>query len=450
LVFAFSSCKKYVDAGSPANQLTEDKVFVDSATTLSSVLSLYTYYTTANIINLNQYGSMSADDGYYFNNSSYDLFRTNTLAAGNYTSAIYNALYQTINLANYNLEGLTATTSLTTNFKTQLLGECEFWRAYCYFNLLNYFGAVPLVINTNALTNAKLPRTDTAKVYDQIVADLLDAKIRLTATYGSYTITEKARINKYVVSAFLARVYLYRGNWTAAEAEATSVIGSGLFNLETNFANVFLKTSNETIWQDAAPYYNGNTGVTVIGVTQMGVNWIPSGTVPLFILYDTLASSFETGDKRQTNWTQPITYNSKTYYYPYKYKNRNTSVTGNEYNVMFRLAEQYLIRSEARARQGNISGAQDDINAIRTRAGLANTPATTPADLLTVLEHERWVELFTEMSDRWFNLKRTGRTDAVFSAETEKKSTWKSYQALYPIPQPEIIANPNMTQNPQY
>ena len=114
---------------------------------------------------------------------------------------------------------------------------------------------------------------------------------------------------------------------------------------------------------------------------------------------------------------------------------------------MFRLAEQYLIRSEARAQQNNLSGAASDLNTIRARAGLGVTPAATQADLLLAIEKERWVELFTEMSDRWFNLKRTGRIDAVLSLT---KPQWQSFQALYPIPTTEITANPKLLQNPGY
>jgi hypothetical protein len=84
---------------------------------------------------------------------------------------------------------------------------------------------------------------------------------------------------------------------------------------------------------------------------------------------------------------------------------------------------------------------------VRNRAGLGNTAASSLVTMVTALEHERWVELFTEMSDRWFNLKRTGRADAVFGVETEKKSTWQSFQVLYPIPQTELTVNPNLLPN---
>jgi hypothetical protein len=114
---------------------------------------------------------------------------------------------------------------------------------------------------------------------------------------------------------------------------------------------------------------------------------------------------------------------------------------------MIRLSEMYLIRAEARAQQNNLSGAQDDLNMVRNRAGLANTTASTQAALLAALEHERWVELFTEFSDRWFNLKRMNRATAVLSLI---KPSWKPFQQLYPIPQQDRNANPNLADNPGY
>ena len=118
---------------------------------------------------------------------------------------------------------------------------------------------------------------------------------------------------------------------------------------------------------------------------------------------------------------------------------------------MFRLAEQYLIRAEARAQQNNISGAQADLNAIRTRAGLANVTATTQTGLVTAIYHERQIELFTEFGHRWFDLKRTGQLDAVMGiAAPQKGGTWASYKALIPIPASEISINPHLTQNPGY
>jgi hypothetical protein len=437
-ILSVSSCKKFVDNGAPINALTEDKAFVDSATATSVVLALYSNASNQSpasntpMFNIAKLASMSADEGYYLLDNSYDTYKNNTLSTPPSGDLIWFNVYSLIGKANSALKDLpTATISQTT--KNRLIGETKFWRAYCYFYLVNFYGDVPLVTTTDALQTALYPRTPTAQVYKQIVADLLDAEGLLTTTYPSI---ERARVNQSAVSAFLARVYFYQQNWAAAEQEATKVISSGIYSLEPNTNNVFLKTSNETIWQIA------NT----TGVTSMGSSYIPASTSPTFVLYNVLAQTFEAGDLRKANWTKSISYLGTTYLYPYKYKIR-TGTTGNEYPIMLRLSEQYLIRSEARVQQNNILGAQADLNIVRARAGLAPTIAATQASILAALEHERWVELFTEWGDRWFNLKRTGHATAVLSPI---KPAYQPFQQLYPLTTNDLVANKNLVQNPGY
>jgi starch-binding outer membrane protein, SusD/RagB family len=121
-----------------------------------------------------------------------------------------------------------------------------------------------------------------------------------------------------------------------------------------------------------------------------------------------------------------------------------------EYSTLLRLAEQYLIRSEARAQQNNIAGAQQDINVIRARAGLTATTANDKASLLMAIEQERKVELFTEHGHRWLDLKRTGRAEVILAPI--KGSNWQPTDVLYPIPQYQILNDPamNNAQNPGY
>ena len=145
-------------------------------------------------------------------------------------------------------------------------------------------------------------------------------------------------------------------------------------------------------------------------------------------------------------------YNGTTFYYPYKYK-KGDDYSSNpppptEYYIVFRLAEQYLIRAEARAQQGNIGGGQADINLIRNRSGLANTIASDKGNLLSAVEHERQIELFAEWGHRWLDLKRTNRADQVLGAI--KGASWQSTDKVYPIPQSQIQLNPFLTQNPGY
>ncbi|MGZ3910310.1 MAG: RagB/SusD family nutrient uptake outer membrane protein, partial [Flavisolibacter sp.] len=110
--------------------------------------------------------------------------------------------------------------------------------------------------------------------------------------------------------------------------------------------------------------------------------------------------------------------------------------------AVLRLAEMYLIRAEARAHQNNIQGGLDDLNVIRNRANAPLVSAATAADLLLAIENENRVEFAFE-PHRWFDLIRTGRAAAVLGVTDARKY-------VFPIPTTEIVANPNLTQNPGY
>jgi hypothetical protein len=141
-------------------------------------------------------------------------------------------------------------------------------------------------------------------------------------------------------------------------------------------------------------------------------------------------------------------YAGTTYYFPYKYKIRTGYTPLNEYYTVLRLAEQYLIRAEARVYINDFAGAKADINTIRTRAGLSNTSASDKASLLLAIEQERRIELFVEWGHRWLDLKRTGRASAILAPL--KGADWQSTDILWPIPQSQINTNPSLIQNPGY
>ena len=150
---------------------------------------------------------------------------------------------------------------------------------------------------------------------------------------------------------------------------------------------------------------------------------------------------------RKLAWVQSENFSGQTIYYPYKYKiNSGPPIT--EFYVVLRLAEQYLIRAESRANVDDIEGAQNDLNAIRNRAGLSNTTAIDKTSLLKAIEHERQIELFAEWGNRWFDLKRTGRANTVLGSL--KPSTWQATDTLWPIPNSQILLNPSLKQNAGY
>ncbi|MDB5000226.1 MAG: SusD-like starch-binding protein associating with outer rane, partial [Mucilaginibacter sp.] len=120
---------------------------------------------------------------------------------------------------------------------------------------------------------------------------------------------------------------------------------------------------------------------------------------------------------------------------------------GTDPAYVIRISELYLIRSEARAQQGNLIGAnsaQSDLNAVRARAGVAASTAATLPEILLALEKERQVE-FPFEADRWFNLVRTDRAQTVLSLSDK-------HLYLFPIPYNETLVDPQLSgnRNPGY
>jgi hypothetical protein len=343
--------------------------------------------------------------------------------------------------------------------KKILLGEAKFVRAYIYFYLVNYFGDVPLVLTTDLKTNANISRSTKADVYARIVSDLSEAQADLSPDFLSTDLstvtTERVRPNKAAATALLARVYLYNQQWQKAEEEASEVINDSRYQLLPDLNGVFLKNSPEAIWQMQPQFVDDGNSNTPDGRTLIPY----PGDVPQRVISSFLLNTFEANDLRRADWTTTVSSGGADYPISFKYKIGNT--TGGtqdqqEYIMVLRLAEQYLIRAEARAQQGKLlgaDGAASDLNAIRNRAGLPNTAAAAQGDLLDAISRERRVELFIEGAHRWFDLKRTGKIDAVMGVVTPLKGgTWSPYKALLPIPAQEFKNNPALRghQNPGY
>ena len=447
MIAGLSSCKKFVQTDLPKTQLTAENVFTSDALVNGALNGIYSNmessdsYAGGDIASLTYLGGESSDD--FLSTSTDDPYYTNNILPDDYNvSVFWSYPFQDIYRANAILEGLATAKGVSAAMLQQAEGEAKFVRAFSYFYLVNMFGDVPLTTVTDYKQNAVLVRTPRADVYKQIVADLLDAQSLLGTTYASGN-GERVRPNKWVATALLARVYLYTGDWTDAETQATTVISNSLYKLSP-IAGAFLKNSTETIW--AFGRTSGNTNEAWIFSAS------PGASPFLLSLQPSSVARFDPADQRLANWiltTQD--YTGTTYYYPYKYKNQSlTPVT--EYSIVLRLGEQYLIRAEARAQQGLLTGAgsaASDIDSIRARAGLPGTIATTKNDMLLAIENERYFELFSEWAHRWFDLKRTGRATALLSP---LKPGWQSFKELYPIPQSQIDNDPAMTgqQNPGY
>lgn len=436
VLISLCGCQKLVEVDFPKNNISAGTIFNDQAGTNAALAGMYgNIYTTTISYGyaISLVSGIQADELSHTSNS-WEQYKNNNLVS-NESNVVdtwgvsYSGIYQ----ANSIIEGVTAS-NLTTAYKNQAIGEALFIRAFCHFYLVNLFGDVPLITSTSILENSTKPRTPSAQVYNQIVADLERAELLLPATYPGAT---RIRANKYAAAALLARAYLYQKNYAKAEEKASEVIAvSGIgktYDLPQDLTTVFLTTSLETIFSFDASLY---------GSTNVGSQTVPNlNVLPNYVLLPGLFSAFETGDKRKTSWVGV----SAGQNYPLKYRTKTKLTLEND--VVLRLSEQYLIRAEARALQSNYSGAQEDINVVRARAGLGNITLNATNAMSAILQ-ERRVELFSEWGHRWLDLKRTGTADAVMGAL--KPTFWQPEDALYPIPSIEISKNYTLKQNPGY
>jgi hypothetical protein len=451
LIMLFTSCEEWVTVPAPDTDIMREDVFQDDATALSALTHIYGQLApSASFAN----GSLVIHLGVYTDEltsytpptSATDIvpFYFNTVVPANdLVSSIWRTCYSIIYSANLFMEGLAAAGNVSAPLKKQLQGEALFLRAFCHFYLVNLYGDVPLITTSDYRANAKASRTPEAQVYAGIIADLVEAKELLSDSYPS---AGRVRANRGAATALLARAYLHAGEFANAEAQAAELIAkTDQYELQEEDLNaVFLKTSKEAIWQ-LLPDGIASTNTYTYEASVFILLAPPTRAA----LRNELLNAFEEDDQRKTSWINSFTSSSglSTWHYPFKYKQNHMNPTGAENIMVLRLAEQYLIRAEARTHQDKLTEAQADINTIRSRAGLENTTASTEEELLLAIEHERRVEFFAEFGHRFLDLKRMDRLDAVMPAV---KANWSSFNALLPLPQSEILINRNLEQNPGY
>lgn len=442
-----SSCEDFVTIDPPVTEVVSETVYTSDATAIAAIRGIYIEmanngFASGDILSITNLVELSSDNSVDFSGVSDRVaFNSNSLVAENaFISNLWNQAYTIIYYANSVLEGLENSNNITLSTQSQLEGEAKFVRAFCHFYLVNMFGDIPVVGSTDFTENNVISRDQISDVYQQIMADLEEAQNLLASDY-SFSGGERVQPNKFAATALLSRVNLYNEDWLDAEVEASKIIdNSSLYGLEDDLANPFLANSSEAIWQlqPVRPGRNTHEAEAFINVDDPNFQ----------ALSQELINSFEPDDKRRSNWIDSIIVDGITYFHPFKYKINLQNQPLTEYSMVFRLAEQLLIRAEARTHQNNIVGAQADLNIIRNRAGLPNTTANDQPSLLLAIERERQVELFTEWGHRWFDLKRTRRAEAVLSPLVLKD--WQSTDLLFPIPRTELDINSRLTQNDGY
>lgn len=392
---------------------------------------------------------------------------TNT-AINSISSTTWNAHYQGIQAANLVIEKIEAVT-MDASLKARYSGEAKFLRALMYFNLVRIYGDVPLVtkVINNPQEGYEYGREPIAKVYAQIVADLVDAGASLPY---EFTGADKGRATKGAAMALLGKVYLTQKEYTLAAQKLKQVIDDAQltkYQLLPTYAGVFgvtTENNRESIFEvqfkkgsngEGSPFTNqfapigSGTAVVSIG-NPLGQNIPTAG----------MNNAYEPNDGRKdismkTSYVlagKPVVHN-----YVVKYTGTPAAKLDSDNNwIVLRYADVILMYAEVLNEQGFVPDgpAFTLLNQIRTRAGLPVKTSTdsnpalqiaTQDEFRLAIEKERRVELAFE-GHRWFDLVRTDRALTILAGEG-----MQSYQNLFPIPQSQIDINPGLiTQNPGY
>ena len=450
VLFGLQSCEEFVDIDSPNFQMVTEDVYSKEKTTIAAVQGIYNQLYVANFstYGVSLLGAMSGDillarTDTYLPFDRHELFSINTTDAG-FNQNIWSSAYNMIYMVNRALEGL-ANANISDDLRQNLRGQILLIRAFTYFYLTNLYGDVPLLLTSDYNTNAIAPRNPTKEVWLQIESDLDEAAILLDKQ-TQYKDGERYYVNRGVVEAFRARVYLYREDWSNAEIFSSKVIDrTDVYGLETNPEYVFRANSKEAIWQIAPDGVNNfvpreaNHFVLLVNGTTITGNTT---------IADDFMNSIDPLDKRRL-WVGEANTETEHAYFTKKYWFDNDGEI-QQYSTAMRLAEQYLIRAEARAMQNKLAVAISDLDHIRARAGIDliadSNPTIGQHALLDTIMTARKRELFAEWGHRWLDLKRTGKVNTVFS----NNPSWQNTDALYPIPGEERLKNPFLTQNDGY
>ncbi len=353
-------------------------------------------------------------------------------------SGLWASIYNTVYIANFILERLPDLGGVPTSLKNEVLATARFLRGYAYFIGAYTYGGMPLVTTTNLATNRTIPKASKEELLEFILADYQFALANLPDES-----TDPGYANTYAVRAALARYYLYNSQWDLAEQYASEVIINDDYSLAPTYqAIVDQDFTSEAILE--AGYTQSDDPGTLNNLFVARREIIPSNRA-----LNEIVGAAESGERRtQVSFDQANLRGSDNGWTIIKYGNPDSD---NNNIIIFRLAEMYLIRAEARARLNKITGtgsAEEDINMLRSRAEAPLVTATTQAQMLQVVERERVFELAFE-GHRWYDLVRTGRVDQVMSSFSPN---WKTTYNVWPIPLGEIQRNPGLAnaQNPGY
>ncbi len=409
------SCEDILDLN-PTDSISSENAIQDEEGLQKAILGCYDalqadeYYGRMLLV-VNEIGSDNAYNGGTI--LEYEQFNKNQVQAdNNYLTQLWAAPYTAINRCNTAIYYANKIIFNNETKRNEYIAELYFLRALNYYNLTRLFKNVPLKLEpTFSDENVNVPVSTQSEIYDQILSDLEFADNKLNNT-NPYFASDLA------VKALLAKVYLELKLYKTAIAYADQILASDKQLLDS-YEKLFIEEGNaESIFE--LSYTELLTDKNRISEYCYPTNL--SGRYEI-APDESLLNSFEESDSVRKVYPGDIPYCTKY-----------EGITSGDDNIyVFRLAELYLLRAEAKALdKGNLYQIRDDINKVRNRAGLDDINAGTYEELLLIIEQERRAEFAFE-GHRRFDLIRTDRAKEVLEITED--------QYYYPIPLSEVNSN---------
>lgn len=409
-----------------------------------------------------------------------------------WTNEYFNACYVGIARANTIIDRI-AEADIEQAAKDKIMGEAKFFRGYFYFNLVRYFGEVPLYLNeVTSEQQAFLPKSSVEQVYQVVIQDVQQAIELLSKP----DFPQNGKATKGSACTLLADVYMTRKDFAAALPLLKQVQQMG-YSLLARYADVFepsKKNNNESIFeiqfmmgdqgqQSMFSYWfipKSNDVALITGITSNTLNY-GGFNVPT----DDMMSAYEAGDTRKNasisiaegiiaadgsfvieavkqsdGYVKPAGKTAKPFVKKYLHAHNRERNTDDNWPV-YRYSNVLLMLAECLNETGKPSEALGPLNMVRKRAGdLPALSTTDKSQLAALILQERRVEMAFE-NHRWHDLVRTGKAIEVMNTHGQQMKNKYGYLAsnaykltderlIFPIPYLELQLNNLLTQNKGY
>ena len=419
-----------VSACSDLDQSPPLEASAGSLTDFDGLLNAAYYYQQASTTPLAIMGDFRADNMLMAEEPypAFDRFNPDLAGGdlvGQFFQPYYSFLYKSILSANGVIDN-------STNGNT--VGEAQFLRGLSYFKLAKVFGDVPINLESSPSPDNTdiIARQAVSTVYNDVIIPDLESAISALDNSG----LPSGRATQIAAQGMLGKVYMQLGDFGNAETQLAAVVngaaGAGIALIDS-FQNIFGE-ENDLNAEILFATQQSSSIEDEYGFTLFP-GWFSGGdTKSLTPLDSDLVAAFDAspGDLRR------------------QYTIDEDLMTGPKWGgldqdwIELRFGDVVLLYAEALNENGNTSGALTQLNRIRTRAGLANSTASSQGDVRAAIQAERRLELAFE-GQRWFDLVRTGTVDAAMGTAVNP------IYHLFPLPDSEILSsNGIITQNPGY